>query len=170
MKQLPGTRSLPRPARSKRKKAFERPDRVGLEVCRSCGAAFYRKRWHRSLDALRAVPHRTAITSTRCPACEQFLNRTFEGEVIVAGVPSEKFDGVVRRIETIGAAAERKNPMARILRMDVDRQSGAIRVTTSESQLARLIGRGVREAFGGKLAIAFSKEESIVRVRLTLSR
>lgn len=160
--------SLPQPARSQRKNEYERPDRAAIEMCRVCGAAFYRKRWHASLDDIRAVPKNTRIVYTRCPACSQAAEHVFEGEVIIAGIPERVFDEVLRRIRHIGRIAQRKNPMARILREEPDRKTGTLRLTTSENQLARLIGRGVKEAFGGTMAISLSKEETTVRVRIML--
>ncbi len=162
--------SLPKPARSGRKKEFERPDTKGIELCSRCYAAFYRKRWNASLDVIKEIPSNISIRYTLCPACRQAADKLFEGEVVISGIAEKLFNEVLQRIKNIAKARTLKNPMARIIQLESDPKAGTIRILLSENQLARIIGRKVKEAFGGKMDIALSKEESTIRVRLDLSK
>jgi NMD protein affecting ribosome stability and mRNA decay len=161
--------SLPKPAPSQRKKERARPDLPGIEMCRNCGAIFWHKAWRESLNAIPDIPSDTKIIHKICPACRQEEEGLFEGEVIIEGIPSKFFDEILRLIERIGEERRERDPMSRILTFQASRSSGRIRLTLSENQLARLISRKVREAFGGKAELKFSKEESTLRVRVDLS-
>jgi len=160
---------LPSPAPSQRKTEKAKPDRPGIEVCRDCGAVFWRKAWRESLDAISSVPWNSKIIYVICPACKQLRNHLFEGEMIVENIPARFFDEILRRIKRLGERSRSRNPMSRILTLETSRRDARIRVTVSENQLARLMARKIREAFGGILKIALSKEESTLRVRLNLA-
>jgi NMD protein affecting ribosome stability and mRNA decay len=158
-------RSLPAPAPSERKKEQARPDRPGIELCRGCGAVFWEKRWRQNLDAIDRIPKDFRITYVRCPACAQAAAGVFEGELEVTGIPADRFGEVVRTIRAMAERARERDPMDRLLSFEAMPALGRVRVTLSENQLAKRLGRKLKEAYGAKVAVTFSEEESTIRVK-----
>lgn len=159
-------KGLPVPLPSQRRKAKARPDRPGIEICRTCGAVFWKKLWRQDLGAITRLPNDYRITYVICPACQAAVNRLFEGEIEVTGVPAERFGEAVRQIRNVGEQARSRDPMDRILTFEAAPGAGRIRVTTSENQLAKRIARKLKETYRAKVTIALSKEESTIRIRV----
>jgi hypothetical protein len=142
----------------------------GAARCSSCGAVYFDKHWHTCADTkcrLKAIGGSERL----CDECRLKTkvigsrDSDYAGEVVIEGLkdPTEKYE--VRRLaERVGKRAVSRDPEDRIV--SVSETGGKLVVRTSENQLAVSIGKQIdRARKGGKLEIAWSKVDKMVRVR-----
>ena len=73
---------------------------------------------------------------------------------------------VVNLVKNIGKRAQLRNPEDQIIK--IEDKNDAIRITTTDNQLAVSIGKQVDAAFkGGKLKVVWSREDAPARIRWT---
>jgi hypothetical protein len=177
----------PRRPKSKKEEAEFGPGKEDILVCKKCQAFYWYKSWHHKLSDYPELRQSKQIKFILCPACQQILDKKYEGEIILEAVP-EKF---VKDIKTLavnfGKRASQTDPMDRIIsirekrvkRVTAKRKRGAIsrkefkglkdiRILTTENQLAKRLAKKINETFGGKLSlsISHSHREDVVRIRI----
>lgn len=140
-----------------------------ITLCKKCEAAYYKKSWHHDIMEYKNLREDNRVTFTVCPACKMIANQKFEGEVILENVPGACMDEVIRNIKNTGALAYERDPMERLI--SIKNKGERIEVQTTENQLARAVAREVAQAFkGATVQTRWSKEESVVRLKVTFRR
>jgi len=143
-------------------------------VCGECGAVYFKKSWHHNFRGsnVRGDKH---VHFTQCPACAMIAQKKFEGEVLIdtSNISAKMREELVQHIRHVGEQAYARDPMHRIIKLQVQgSKSSIVRVTTTENQLALRIGREVEKLLKGKgkKIVEFSREEDVVRVRWERTR
>jgi len=124
--------------------------------CPDCGAIFSGGRWN--WGTAPAGAHETA-----CPACRRIHDRFPAGYVELQGeFLTRHRDEVLQLARHHEAKEKAEHPLERI--MDVEEIAGGLRITTTDSHLARDIGEAVHAAYKGELSYHYNKEENLLRV------
>lgn len=143
------------------------PGEKGLIICSDCGAVYFKKHWHHSLERLNnpeadgLAKNNAAVSFERCPACVMIHNKQYEGRVTIAGVPSAKREELLAVIENFGKYWNAKDVLDRII--ETKNEGGNLVVVTTENQLAAKLGRKIKGVFPGVTTrIAYRGEPSDV--------
>lgn len=159
--------SPPVPKLSKHAESEFGPGKKGLIICNDCGAVYFKKHWHHSLERLNnpeansLAKQRTAVSFDRCPACTMIKNKQYEGRVTVVGCPARKRAELLSVIENFGTYWNEKDVLHRIV--ETKTEGGNIVVTTTENQLAAKLGRKIKDVFPGVTTrVAYRGEPSDV--------
>jgi len=132
-------------------------------ICQKCQAIWKKGRW--SLDgALRAEVLKWGRPKTViCPACRRILDDYPAGIVTLKGAYLQAHkEEVLHTIRNEAENSKLKNPLERI--MKIEERKETITITTTDSKLARRIGKVVNKANGGELKVKFSRRDELVRV------
>lgn len=131
----------------------------GAAYC-GCGAVYQNKRWSR----LQQVALSSREPALVCPACRRVADRNPAGIVSLSGsFLTVHGSEINNNIKKIAGNATLKNPLGRII--DIHSKQDAITITTTDTRLARKIGRELFKSFGGDLRYDWSTGEDLVRVR-----
>lgn len=145
------------------------PGKKNIVLCKNCEAVYANKSWHHGLQEYKNIREDARVVFTICPACQMIADHAFEGEVVLENVPGTNRDEVIRNIKNTGALAYERDPMDRVI--SIKEEGGRIEVKTTENQLARAIAREVAQAYkGATVQTRWSKEESVVRLKVTFRR
>lgn len=143
------------------------PGKSGLLMCERCKAVYFKKYWHRNLEALNNKEaeslsvHDTSVKFTLCPACTMMKDGRYEGRVTVVGIPAAHRDELKKLIENFGARAYERDAMHRVI--DVKDSGADVIATTTENQLAVKLGKKINETFrGAKVAAKYAGDTSDV--------
>jgi NMD protein affecting ribosome stability and mRNA decay len=132
-------------------------------ICQRCQAILKKGNW--SLDeALRAeVLKWENPKQVLCPACRRIMDDYPAGIITLKGAYLERHkEDILQTIHNEEQNAKQKNPLERIMKIEEDKDG--ITITTTDSKLARRIGRAVNRANGGELKVKFSRENNLVRI------
>lgn len=123
--------------------------------CPRCGAVCMRGRW-----AWREAP--PDAVSHKCPACRR-IEDDFPGGYVTLKGPflAAHRDDILNLVAARAQRAREEHPMQRLI--GVHDVSGGVLVTTTDARLARGIAVAVHEAFKGRLDLAFSRDENLIR-------
>lgn len=133
-------------------------------ICQKCRAIWKRGRW--SLDeALRAEILKWEHPKTViCPACRRIADDYPAGVVTLRGAYMQAHkEEILQTIRNEAENSKQKNPLERIMKIEENRDG--ITITTTDSKLARRIGKVVNKANGGELKVKFSRRDELVRVQ-----
>lgn len=126
-------------------------------VCADCGAVCTNGIWQ---WIVRPPEH---AARTTCAACRRIRDKDPAGVVTVQGKFSREHGdellSLIRNIETEKKAA---SPLQRI--MSIDKRSEKLSIATTDTQLARSIGRALRSQYKGELEFNFHKGEPVLHV------
>ncbi len=138
-----------------------------LFICPECGAVYWYKSWHHSIEKYPELKETKNIDFTICPACQQILEGKFEGEIILENVPEGLKKEIKNLARNFGKRAFEKDPMDRIISIK-EIEKGKIQILTTENQLAQRLAKKIKQTFGqkAKLIISHSKEESTLRAKI----
>lgn len=161
---------LANPKGGKTKGDLHKPGSSGLKGmlrCEGCRAVYFDKHWH-SAKVLGDMDL-FGIAAGLCDECAMTKKKSagspaYAGEVVLDGefAPAEKAE-ILALVRNAGKRASSRDPMDRIVR--IAEAGGAVRVYTTENQLAVAIGKQVHHARkGGTLTITWSKGDKLVRV------
>jgi len=132
-------------------------------ICQKCQAIWKKGRW--SLDevlrteVLKWERPKTVI----CPACRRMGDDYPAGIVTLKGVYLQAHkEEILQTIRNEAENSKLKNPLERI--MKIEESKDTITITTTDSKLARRIGKVVNKANGGELKVKFSRRDELVRV------
>lgn len=123
--------------------------------CPECGAIFHKGRW--TWGAAPAGAHELL-----CPACQRIRDKFPAGYVTLKGSFLEQHrDEILQLIKHCEAKEKADHPLERI--MAIEDAGGELRVTTTDTHLAREIAERVHHACKGALAFHYNKEENLLR-------
>ena len=132
---------------------------AGFVSCKVCHNVLHNKRWQK-LDGevlLKINPQHKSVHEAVCPACEMIRRGQFGGEVIVRNVPDSRSFDVVDLILAVAKQAEEHGAEVRVI--DIKKDNGEIRVTTTDNQLAVRIAKDIKSANKkSELEISYSPE------------
>lgn len=139
----------------------------GLIICSDCGAVYWKKRWHHSLEKLnfgdsekisqKDTPTKFAI----CPACKLIKNRQYEGRIRIKNLPEQHAKALEELVEGFGRRAYDRDPMDRVISMG--KKDGEWVITTTENQLANKLANKIESQFrNSKSKTHFGPEPSDV--------
>jgi NMD protein affecting ribosome stability and mRNA decay len=125
--------------------------------CPDCGAVFSGGRW--SWGQATADAHEEA-----CPACRRVHDHFPAGTIELQGqFLAAHRDEVLQLARHREAKEKAEHPLERI--MGVEDLGGGLRITTTDTHLARDIGEALYSAYKGELSYHYNKQENLLRVR-----
>lgn len=136
-------------------------------VCQECQAFYWYKSWHHNLADYPELSQDKNVRFTLCPACKMIADGRFEGEVLIENIAPERSQELENLIHNFGRTAFLKDPMDRVISMEIIAK-GMLRVLTTENQMAKQLAKKIKKTFKGKLSFAFSKKESTLRAKVKL--
>jgi hypothetical protein len=175
----------PRRPKFRKEEAEFGPGKTDILVCRKCQAFYWYKSWHHRLEDYPELKETKDLKYALCPACQQILDKRYEGEIILRGVPEKFKKDILKLVENFGRRAAFADPMDRIIsvkekvvrRPAAKRKRGAdsrkefkglkdIQILTTENQLAKRLAKKINEIFGRKLSLSiiYSHQEDTVRI------
>lgn len=123
--------------------------------CPQCRASFMNGRWSWEKAPKDAY-------SQVCPACQRIHDRFPAGYITLKGpFFQEHRDEIVQLLQSHEKTEKEARPLQRIMGMD-DKKDG-LEVTTTDSQLARVLAEALQGAFKGDLKLRYSRDENLVR-------
>lgn len=131
-----------------------------LVVCTRCHEVRVGKKWQlaSSVSAKKRGAHKEGVHLVMCPACTMTVKKAHEGEILIENAPREHEVELINLITSFGARAREIDPQDRIIAIEHTKK-GALRVTTTENQLAQKIAKKIKSAFKKvSLDIKYSKE------------
>lgn len=127
--------------------------KTGLQMCSTCGAAYYKKHWHHNLESLNmpevmnATKKDTLIKFVLCPACTLIKNKQYEGRVVIKNVPVDRTEKLEELIEGFCRRAYDIDPMDRLIGI---KKSGSLwEVTLTENELTNKLAKKIKGVFNG---------------------
>jgi NMD protein affecting ribosome stability and mRNA decay len=127
--------------------------------CPECGAVFSGGRWTWGF-----APE--GSHEETCPACHRMHDHFPAGYVELKGeFLAAHRDEVLQLARHREAREKAEHPLERI--MNVDDVEGGVRITTTDTHLARNIGEALQSAYKGELEYRYNKEENLLRVHWT---
>jgi NMD protein affecting ribosome stability and mRNA decay len=132
-------------------------------ICQRCRAIWKKGKWSLD-DVLRSeVLKWEQPKSVLCPACRRIMDDYPAGIVTLKGsyLQTHK-EEILQTIRNEELNSKQKNPLERIMKMEESKDT--ITITTTDSKLARRIGKVVNKANGGELKVKFSHKDELVRV------
>jgi NMD protein affecting ribosome stability and mRNA decay len=138
---------LPRSNKDQKNEGFGRQDK-GVTECAECKNVHYMKRWHASLAELQkhSKNKRLQISKTEmCPACKMIKENLFEGEVLIDKFPQRLHEELFNLAYNFAERSKQRDPQNRIIALE--KGIKVFRITTTENQLARKLGKKIRDVF-----------------------
>jgi hypothetical protein len=132
----------------------------GILQCSGCGAFYVRRHW--TLDPPTGLVSRVHAHPIFCPACTKLRQRYPGGELRLIGFKMEDRGEIARILRNEEERARRKNPLERILWLQV--KNGDWWVETSTEKLAQRLGRCLKKAKGGRLNYKWGHNNKFIRV------
>jgi hypothetical protein len=127
-------------------------------VCQDCGAVYLEDGWHWLHGAHPAGSH-----TVRCVACARIHQKEPAGYVTIQGKFSrEHCDELLSFIRNIEHRQKAEDPMQRI--MSIDKRSEKLSIATTDTHLARSIGKALLQEYKGHLDFNYHKSECVLRV------
>ncbi len=137
-------------------------------ICPVCHLVYHNKRWHRNEKLYAELVSKDNVEYKKCPACRKTEDRYPLGVLHLTGdYVKRKKNEILNLIRNTAEAEEKRNPLARIMRIE-ETDEGIIVETTTES-LARRLGRCVNKAHHGELEYIFSDNQKFLRVEWSKS-
>ena len=134
--------------------------------CVSCGAIYSDRRWKLAGTPTTVTKHKHwhPQTTTLCPACKKEQEGLPCGFVYVSGefLASHRLE-IENLLENEANRAAVDNPLARILKREMDENERLVISTTTE-HLAQRLGHALEKAFDGEVRYQFSHENKLARV------
>jgi NMD protein affecting ribosome stability and mRNA decay len=126
-------------------------------VCQDCGAIYTNGNW----KWVAHPPH--DASKTVCMACRRIHEKQPAAMITVQGKYSrEHGDELLTLIRNIGLQKKSENPLQRI--MSIDKRAEKLSIATTDTQLARCIGRALHQQYKGYLDFNYHKGEQLLRV------
>ena len=128
----------------------------GPACCPDCGAIYRRGRWR-----WEEVP--AAAKGQRCPACQRIRDRDPAASVTLSGdfVAAHR-DEIVARLRACERAENSTRPLQRIIA--IAPAGSGLRVTTTDTHLARRIGAALSGAYKGDIEQRYHPRDPRLRV------
>jgi hypothetical protein len=125
-------------------------------VCPECGAVMRDGRWQWSGEPF-------GVPRSPCPACQRAADGYPAGYVTLTG-PFERVnpDELVNLARNIETREQQEHALKRII--EIERSAAEIRITTTDTHLARAIGDAIHRSHGGRLEYKYAEDENLIRV------
>lgn len=137
---------------------------AGLQVCRTCGAAYVNRRWVPAGQRARQVSRVLTTRLVLCPGCRMEADGGWRGEVRMSGsFLSAHRAEVERLLRNEAGRAREDNPTGRITRW-ISERPDALTVRTTSEHLAKRLGQALHKAFRGRVRYQFSHENKFAHV------
>jgi NMD protein affecting ribosome stability and mRNA decay len=133
-------------------------------VCPDCKLIYHNKRWVRNEELLeKFLKDKKSIDYKKCPACRKTQDDYPLGILRLSGsyIKSKRIE-ILNLIRNEAEFEEKRNPLARIMKIE-EEDNGLLIKTTTES-LARRLGRAVNKAHHGEISYIFSDTQKFLRV------
>lgn len=156
----------------------EKRKMTGLKLCSRCEAVWYDGHWHNAPNLAAALKAKRKsskpVKDLFCMECRYAVHgpadaksALFEGELTLDGLIDAKEKAeILATVRNAAKRALRRDPEDRIIAID-DRGERVV-VTTSENQLAVILGKAVDSSHkGGKLRVTWSSDDLPARVHWT---
>lgn len=145
------------------KREFGKVPVEGTGLCKKCHAVFQNKRWFYDEAVYQEFSKKKDAVFIVCQGCKCVEERKVDGLVTLRweNIKSHK-DEIINRIRHEEEKEKIKNPLSRIVRIDL--RDGEIFLETTTQFLATRIGHAMEKAFCGKLEIQKLPREAFVRV------
>jgi NMD protein affecting ribosome stability and mRNA decay len=125
-------------------------------VCKQCGAVYHNGHWQwmeAPADAHQEV----------CSACHRINDNYPAGYVTLKGRFFEAHCAEIKQlIQNLAEHERTEHPYKRI--MSMERQNGTLKITTTDTHLARGIGEALHKAYQGELKVDDGTGENLVRI------
>jgi len=132
-------------------------------ICQRCRAIWKKGKWSLDEGLRTEVLKWQQPKSVLCPACRRIMDDYPVGIITLKGAYLQAHkEEILQTIRNEEQNSKQKNPLERI--MKVEETKGTITITTTDSKLARRIGKVVNKANGGELKVKFSRRDELVRV------
>ena len=120
----------------------------GIVVCKTCGAAYFKKRWTHGLEELRVKEGKDeAVSFAVCPACQMIANRQYEGRITVKNLPAQHEKDLEDVVRGFSRRAFERDVMHRLIGI---KKTGANWViTTTENEMAGKMAHHIKESLRG---------------------
>lgn len=137
----------------------------GIVICPVCHNILFKKSWH-AADSKNLLGLKQEAALILCPACTMIKDHTYEGEIIIKGIPQKSVTEMLHMIANFGAQAKKRDPQDRII--EITQTKDGYRVLTTENQLAVKIAKKIESTFNNmKADISFSREPyETTRIRI----
>jgi len=149
--------------------AATQPEKPGAKhnilLCKECGAAYWYKTWHHSLEDYPSEDINRNIKMSTCPACKMKAEGRYSGELILENIPAGQYEEVKNLISNFGKLAFDNDPMARIITLD-ELARGMIRTLTTQNQMISQLAKKIQRTYKGKANLIHSKLDKIIRIRV----
>jgi hypothetical protein len=134
--------------------------RKGLEICKVCGAYYYKKSWHHQLNSKFKIQN-YKLKQVLCPADQMIKNGQYEGKITIKNVP-QRFKGeLVGLINNFGKKAFSIDPLDRLI--EVKKEKDDVIVTVTENEMANKLTNRIVDTFNKvKAKKTFLREPSDV--------
>jgi hypothetical protein len=131
-------------------------------VCGECGALYADGHWQWASMPIGAA---AAI----CPACQRMRDRRPAGDVTIdARLAGRNRAAIIALARNLEALDMREHPLHRIMAIEAADGAagteGALRITTTDPQLARRLGEELEQHLHGQASYAFARGEYLLRV------
>ena len=133
----------------------------GTLQCRGCGAFYYRRRWSLEPPFDMNGSAQTKLRSVFCPACLKIRDRYALGELRLSGVDARDRRELMHLLRNEEAREREKNPLERIITIEVG-GAEVWNVKTTTEKLAQRLGRCLGKARGGAVRYQWSHNNKFV--------
>ena len=133
-------------------------------ICPECKLIYHNKRWVRDEKFMEKLSkNKKEVDYKKCPACRKTQDDYPLGVLRLKGsyIKTKKRE-ILNLIRNEAEFEEKRNPLARIMKIE-EEDEGLLIKTTTES-LARRLGRAVDKAHHGELSYSFSDTQKLLRV------
>jgi hypothetical protein len=136
---------------------------TGHAVCTQCHAIWDKKHWHLDEAEYRRLRNENVVEQVVCPACVKIEREEFDGHVVLKSplIPKNE-EAIVGLIYNTEQHIREHNPLARIASLTV--RGDTIEVLTITPFLAERIGKELRKAYHGELALKHPTRQNFVHV------
>lgn len=117
----------------------------GVVVCKSCGAAYFKKHWTHGLEELRLKEGKDeAVSFAVCPACQMVANHQYEGRITVKNLPAGHDKDLEDLVRGFAKRSFDKDVMHRLI--DIKKDGTNWVITTTENEMASMLARHIKES------------------------
>ena len=128
---------------------------LGPAYCPTCKAVYDAGRWTWARKPEDAYEH-------TCPACQRIRDKFPAGYVMLKGeFLKQHRDEIIALVKSTESREKAEHPLQRIMAIEDVREG--LEVTTTDSQLARIIAEALHQAYKGDLKLRHSRDENLLR-------
>ncbi len=117
----------------------------GVVVCKTCGAAYFKKRWVHGLEELNIKEGKDEpVSFAVCPACQMIAHHQYEGRITVKGLPEKHVKDLEDVVRGFSRRAFERDVMHRLI--EIKREGVKWFITTTENEMANKMAHHIKES------------------------